>query len=77
MSVLPRRRRGAAAVALLAAGLLAATTACGGGGSDGKGGTTGTARNTGKVTLTFWDWDPNIDKVVAKWNSVVNTRLKS
>lgn len=22
----------------------------------------------GKVTLTFWDWDPNMDKVVAIWN---------
>ncbi|MFI0943528.1 ABC transporter substrate-binding protein [Streptomyces sp. NPDC021020] len=73
MSVTPRRRRASAAAAL-AAGLLLATAACGGGGSgsgdkaDGKsGGTDGGGK--GKVTLTFWDWDPNIDKVVAKWNT--------
>jgi multiple sugar transport system substrate-binding protein len=70
MSVLPRGRRGAAAAAaLLAAGLLTATAACGGGGSDGKAGGAATAKSNGKVTLTFWDWDPNIDKVVAKWNA--------
>jgi multiple sugar transport system substrate-binding protein len=70
MSVLPRRRRGTAAVALLAAGLLATTAACGGGGSDkASSGASATAGGKGKVTLTFWDWDPNIDKVVAKWNS--------
>jgi multiple sugar transport system substrate-binding protein len=23
----------------------------------------------GKVALTFWDWDPNMDKVVALWNA--------
>ncbi|CAG7656101.1 ABC transporter substrate-binding protein [Actinacidiphila bryophytorum] len=69
MSVLPRGRRGAAAAALLAAGLLTATAACGGGGSDGKAGGAATAKGKDKVTLTFWDWDPNIDKVVAKWNA--------
>lgn len=69
MSVLPRGRRGAAAAALLAAGLLTATAACGGGGSDGKAGGAATAKSKDKVTLTFWDWDPNIDKVVAKWNA--------
>src|SRR5882757_963533 len=70
MTVTPRRRR-TAAVALLAAGLLATTAACGGGsGSDSKpsaGGTT--AKSKGKVDLSFWDWDPNMDKVVAKWNA--------
>ncbi|HEX4723677.1 MAG TPA: sugar ABC transporter substrate-binding protein [Pseudonocardiaceae bacterium] len=30
---------------------------------------TTTATPGGKVTLTFWDWDPNMDKVVALWNS--------
>jgi multiple sugar transport system substrate-binding protein len=65
-------RRRAAVAALLTTGLLLAASACGGGGSssgtdDAQGGTTGTAK--GKVTLTFWDWDPNMDKVVAKWNA--------
>ncbi|WUH94926.1 sugar ABC transporter substrate-binding protein [Streptomyces sp. NBC_00433] len=69
MSVIPRRRRGTAAVALLAAGLLATTAACGGGNSDRKADASDTAKSKGKVTLTFWDWDPNIDKVVAVWNS--------
>ncbi|MFG1806730.1 ABC transporter substrate-binding protein [Streptomyces sp. NPDC049040] len=69
MSVLPRRRRGAAAVALLAAGLLVTTAACGGGNSDPKSDASASGGSKGKVTLTFWDWDPNIDKVVAKWNS--------
>lgn len=72
MTVTPRRRR-TAATALLAAGLLAMTAACGGGGSgssDDKpsaGGTT--AKSKGTVDLSFWDWDPNMDKVVAKWNA--------
>jgi len=46
--------------------------ACGGGsdGGSAKGGDTKADADTGgKVTLTFWDWDPNIDKVVAKWNA--------
>lgn len=72
MSVIPRRRRAAGAAAL-AAGLLLAVAACGGGGSgttSAKGGDTKADAGTGgKVTLTFWDWDPNIDKVVAKWNA--------
>lgn len=48
---------------LLAAALVA--TGCGkGGDSSASGGASG-----GKVNLTFWDWDPNMDKVVAIWNS--------
>jgi multiple sugar transport system substrate-binding protein len=72
MSVIPRRpatRRSAAAV-VLAAGLLVTASACGGsGGSGNSSGDGATAKATGKVTLTFWDWDPNMDKVVAKWNA--------
>ncbi|MFI9382899.1 ABC transporter substrate-binding protein [Kutzneria sp. NPDC052558] len=45
--------------ALLAGALL--VTGCGGGGGD-------QAAADGKVNLTFWDWDPNIDKVVDIWN---------
>ncbi|SEN84974.1 ABC transporter substrate-binding protein [Actinacidiphila rubida] len=72
MSATDRTRRAGgrrAAVALLAAGLLLGTAACGGGSSgDGaRNGATGGAK--GKVTLTFWDWDPHMDKVVAKWNA--------
>ena len=47
--------------ALVAGALL--VTGCGGGG----GGSDQSAAG-GKVNLTFWDWDPNIDKVVAIWN---------
>jgi multiple sugar transport system substrate-binding protein len=48
----------------LAAALLM-TTACGADDkSDDGGGTTG-----GKVALTYWSWAPNMDKVVAGWNS--------
>jgi multiple sugar transport system substrate-binding protein len=46
--------------ALIAGALLA--TGCGGG----SGGDQSAAG--GKVNLTFWDWDPNMDKVVAIWN---------
>ncbi|WP_308012203.1 ABC transporter substrate-binding protein [Actinacidiphila acidipaludis] len=55
---------------LLTAGLLLAASACGGGGSsDASGAKGGTGGGKGKVTLTFWDWDPNMDKVVARWNA--------
>jgi multiple sugar transport system substrate-binding protein len=50
------------------AGVLAAalilTTACG---NDDKSG--GTPKAAGKVELTYWSWAPNMDKVVAGWNS--------
>ncbi|MFJ4408756.1 ABC transporter substrate-binding protein [Streptomyces sp. NPDC088910] len=55
-----------AAVVLVAAGLLVTTAACGGG-SDKKSGQEPSGK--GKVELSFWDWDPNMDKVVAKWNT--------
>jgi multiple sugar transport system substrate-binding protein len=44
--------------ALVAGALL--VTGCGGGGDR--------SSADGKVNLTFWDWDPNMDKVVAIWN---------
>jgi multiple sugar transport system substrate-binding protein len=66
MSVTARRRRAAAATAALAAGLLLTTAACGGGKKAGDG---AAATSGGKVTLSFWDWDPNMDKVVATWNA--------
>jgi ABC-type sugar transport system, periplasmic component len=42
------------------------TAACGGGG-----GSTNASSATpgGKVNLTFWSWDPHVDKVVDLWNS--------
>ena len=56
-------------VAHLAGAALASvllTTACGGNG----GGSTGapSAASGGKVNLTFWSWDPHVDKVVDLWN---------
>jgi multiple sugar transport system substrate-binding protein len=69
MSVTPRRRRAAAAAAVLAAGLLLTTAACGGGGGGKKPADDASGKPGGKVTLSFWDWDPNMDKVVAKWNA--------
>jgi len=46
--------------ALVAGALLVA--GCGGGGGSDQ------PAADGKVNLTFWDWDPNMDKVVAIWN---------
>ncbi|AHH94562.1 extracellular solute-binding protein [Kutzneria viridogrisea] len=43
---------------VLAGALL--VTGCGGGGA---------AATGGKVDLSFWDWDPNMDQVVAIWNT--------
>src|SRR5262245_25102872 len=51
---------GRAAALVIGALLLAACSA--GGGSAGS--TSG-----GKVELTFWSWVPNLDQVVAKWNT--------
>lgn len=45
---------------VLAGALL--VTGCGGGSNQ-------NAAGGGKVDLTFWDWDPNMDKVVQIWNS--------
>lgn len=78
MSVIPRTRRTGRPVrtgvtaAVVSAGLLATLAACGGGGSSDKSakGDDGTPKTGGgKVTLSFWDWDPHMDQVVAKWNS--------
>lgn len=68
MTVTPRRRR-TASVALLAAGLLAMTAACGGGSDTKTGGDDPTAKGKGRVELSFWDWDPHMDAVVARWNT--------
>ena len=59
MSVTPRRWP----AVVLCAGLLVTAAACGGG----SGGSKDDAK--GKVTLSFWDWDPNMGKVVAEWNA--------
>lgn len=58
-----------AVVVLLAAGLLVTATACGGGSGKKSDDAKGEPTAKGKVDLTFWDWDPNMDKVVAKWNA--------
>src|SRR5262245_51036554 len=50
------------AFALVSVALLRAACSSGGGG--------GTSTSSGgKVELTFWSWVPNLDQVVAKWNS--------
>src|SRR3954454_2566135 len=46
-----------------------ALSAFGGTSSDSGSAAPGASASGGKITLTFWDWDPNIDKVVALWNS--------
>lgn len=60
------------AAALLGALPLLLTAACGGSGS-GSDGSTSTAEGcrpaSGKVTLTFWSWEPGIDKIVDVWNA--------
>ncbi|MEV6006619.1 sugar ABC transporter substrate-binding protein [Streptomyces sp. NPDC051976] len=68
MTVTHGRRR-TASVALLAAGLLATTAACGGGSGKKSGDDSAKGPAKGKVQLSFWDWDPHMDAVVAKWNS--------
>ncbi|QMU71386.1 ABC transporter substrate-binding protein [Streptacidiphilus sp. P02-A3a] len=64
--------RATAAAAALAGTLLLA--ACGSGtsgtsGGSGSGSGSSASGPAGKVTLTFWDWDPGMNKVVALWNS--------
>src|SRR5262245_48217988 len=50
------------AFALVSVALLRAACSSGGGG--------GTSTSSGgKVELTFWSWVPNLDQVVAKWNT--------
>jgi multiple sugar transport system substrate-binding protein len=52
--------------ALLGLALVAGCSSSGSGGD--PSGTPGTPAPGGKVTLTFWAWATNIDKVVAIWN---------
>jgi len=54
------RSRIAVGLSIVLAGALL-VTGCGGSGSG--------ASSSGPVHLTFWDWDPNMGKVVALWNS--------
>ena len=71
----PRRRvrataiAGVALAALVAAGCSSggssSTTASGGSSSSSSTSAPGSAQ---KVTLTFWTWVPNMDKIVATWN---------
>jgi multiple sugar transport system substrate-binding protein len=50
--------------------LVSVVAACSGSssGSTSATGSAGAAAASGPVTLTFWSWVPNIDKVVATWN---------
>ncbi len=48
----------------LAASLVLLTAACGGGSDDAS-----ETEATGPVSLTYWSWTPNMDKVVEAWNS--------
>lgn len=65
-------RRTLLAVTLGALPMLLAT-ACGGSGSGSDQRTTSNAAacrpSDGTVNLTFWSWEPGIDKVVARWNA--------
>jgi multiple sugar transport system substrate-binding protein len=61
------RKTSAKVASLVLAGVLMAVTACGNG-KDGSAAPADNASPGGKVDLTFWDWDPNMDKVVALWN---------
>lgn len=60
---------------MLAVGLAAVITASAAGCGSSGGTTTaadassGCAKSSGKVTLTYWSWVPGMDKVVALWNS--------
>jgi multiple sugar transport system substrate-binding protein len=55
---------------LIAAGLAAAVlTLAAGCSSDDDKGSGETTTPAGKVSLTYWSWAPNMDKVVAGWNS--------
>ena len=54
--------------------LVAAACSGSGGGSGGSGGSDrssaqGCQPSGGKVTLTFWSWEPGIDKIVDVWNA--------
>ena len=67
----PRRsRRGTRTVALAAAALaaLAAVGCTSSGSSSTSAAASAPASSSQKVTLTFWSWVPNLDKVVAIWN---------
>ena len=67
----PRRsRRGTRTVALAAAALaaLAAAGCTSSGSSSTSAAASAPASSSQKVTLTFWSWVPNLDKVVAIWN---------
>jgi multiple sugar transport system substrate-binding protein len=68
MNLSPRRIRlaGAAGVAALAVSLAACSSSPSSSSPSAGGG--GSSSTSGKVTLTFWSWVPNLDKVVAIWN---------
>ncbi|HYU76542.1 MAG TPA: extracellular solute-binding protein [Ktedonobacteraceae bacterium] len=51
------------AIVSMALVIMAPLAACGGSGS-----TTSSTTSSGPVNLTFWNWIPGIDKVVARFN---------
>jgi multiple sugar transport system substrate-binding protein len=60
---------GAALAALVAAGCSSSSSSTpAAGGSSSASSTSSAASSSGKVTLTFWTWVPNMDKIVATWN---------
>jgi multiple sugar transport system substrate-binding protein len=67
-----RRRAGTAAIAgaalaaLVAAGCSSSPSSSSAGGSSGS--SSSSSSSSGKVTLQFWTWVPNMDKIVAIWN---------
>jgi multiple sugar transport system substrate-binding protein len=70
----PRNTRRRAGTAAVAAAALAALVAAGCSSSPssssaaGSSGSVASASGSGKVTLTFWTWVPNMDKIAAIWN---------
>ncbi|WP_377268868.1 ABC transporter substrate-binding protein [Peterkaempfera sp. SMS 1(5)a] len=61
-------RRLAVPTALAAAAALALSACSSSGGSGSGSKDSGTKAQSGPVSLTFWSWAPNMDKVVALWN---------
>lgn len=69
MSSIQRRLAVGAALAALVSALLAGCDGSSGSGSDTSSSGAGKDPASGPVKLTYWAWAPNLDKVVALWNS--------
>lgn len=63
------RRTARVVAALTAAAALALTASCSSSGTPQP--ATSQSAASGPVKLTYWAWAPNLDKVVALWNSTL------